>query len=531
MRFANVASLALVAIAVAACDQQTDSNAPTSPDLSPRFGKPTAGACSAASERTISSQQADLWSKPQLDSARARFALVQASCGTQSGKDLMLSYVQWTLDNKSAIVTQRKGTKESNLLDHWNTTFPYVGYVGQDQPSAVPIAIFSTEGAVGVIAGNAQGEITADNAALTSYPQNANGDQRSHLFVIYPINPNCLTGTNLRQYGPCFQFSAFPRVDPRFDPKVKVGICEPLSVNESLPLSVPALGHLSPVTRITENGGIYPTFCGDVASNTPAGSWNDGLGGVVKRLAWLAKTAITPRSLYAVHGGLGGQSEAMSPFGAVDLDVFRATFSADAIGLPPVTPETGSWFQQVRSPGSILVQGSLGQQASKLVVLNQAGGNCANCGGLLLQGNLASAGTPAVDGVYDAEFVALQDQSNMKEASFVIRDTNGREIARLTYAVRSNVNVIVYNNSQATAGTPVGNWAQSRPDQFRIRVNLNTKTTSLWFNGAPVPGASAVPFVQSNAANLASISADFTGIDSGTMGWDDVRVTRLADLD
>jgi hypothetical protein len=226
----------------------------------------------------------------------------------------------------------------------------------------------------------------------------------------------------------------------------------------------------------------------------------------------------------------------MSPFGAVDLEVFNASFTADTVGKKPGAPGTGTWTQAVQAPGTITVQSSLGTQSSNLAVLNQAGGNCANCGGLLLQGNLESTDSSATAGVYDAQWVSLQDQSNMKEAVFVLRDNQNRDIARVTYAVRNNVNLILYNDIPATStsaavpGIVIGNWIQHTPDSFRIRVNLDSpRTTTLYFNGSAVSAATNRPFVNTAAKNFSIIAADFRGIDSGTMGWDEIKVSRLPD--
>jgi hypothetical protein len=528
MRYVTLATLAVATIGIAACDQQAPDRSPTAPDAQVAFAKAIGGQCDDARARLIATQQGDLWAKPYLDTAKTLFAPVITNCLNAAGKNQMLAYIQWTIEHRGV---QKTLTTDAKLLTHWNTVFPYVGYTGADQPSTVPTSIFGPEGAAKVIKWNVTDEIRAANAALTQTAQDSAGDRRDHLFVIYPIDANCLGG-NLRQFGPCFQFSAFPHVAPKFSPKNLLGICEVHSLSDSIQFHInsPALGHLDPVTRVTENvNSHYPTFCGDVSS-VPAGSWNQGFGGVVKRLAWLAKKAVTPEPLYAVHGGLGGLGGGLSPFGAVDREVFNADFENDVVGQAPGTPGSGSWTQSVTAPGTILVQSSLGQQSSKLVVLNQAGGNCAKCGGLLLQGNLATTGPAATEGIYEAEFDALQAQTNMKEAVFVIRDSNGRDIARVTYAVRNNVNLILYNDSKGSAGTKLGNWAQYVPRHFRIQVDLDAKTTTIWFDNSSTPAVAGAAFVNTNANNLATISADFRGIDSGTIGWDNVKVTRLADL-
>jgi len=539
MRYVTLTALAIATVALVACEQQAPDQNPTSPDAAISFGKQIGGQCDATRARLIGTQQADLWKKPELDQAKTLFALVTANCSTANigvARSKMLDYVQWSITNRDAIIAQAAGTKEANLLVHWNTVFSYVGYTGDDQPSTVPLSIFTDSGAVKVIDWNEEAEIkpTDGNAALTSFSQDPAGDQRDHLFVIYPIPSGCLTGTNLQQFGPCYQFSAFPKVSPKFSPKVKVGICEVHDLDDNITdfISTPALGHLEPLTRVTDEvPSHYPLTCGDVAG-IPAGSWHDGFGGVARRLAWLAKDAVTPKPLYAVHGGLGGLGGGMSPFGAVDRLVFQENFQNATPGAKPDSlAQTGKWMPiQATSPGTILVQASLGTQNSKLAVLSQGGGNCAKCGGLLLQGNLATEGPAATEGIYEVKWSSLQDQSNMKEAVFVLRDTGGRDIARVTYAVRNNVNLILYNDVRNNPGTFLGNWVQHTPATFKIQVNLDTKKTTIWFNGATVATVENAAFVNTQAANFASVSADFRGIDSGTIGWDNITVERLADM-
>jgi hypothetical protein len=100
--------------------------------------------------------------------------------------------------------------------------------------------------------------------------------------------------------------------------------------------------------------------------------------------------------------------------------------------------------------------------------------------------------------------------------------------------VRNNVNQILYNDVPASpgqaaiAGTVLGNWVQHVKDAFRIRVDLNAGTTSISFNGGDF--STPVAFVDPLATKtFKTISADFKGIDSGTMGWDDVIVRRVED--
>jgi hypothetical protein len=525
-------AVAAALVAIVACQDDLPNKSLTAPDgLS--FGKPVGGACDDGRAKLIGTQRTDLWAKPKADQANDMFAPVISLCKSNldSARSLMLNYIQWTIDNRDS--TKLASTSwQTPLLTHWNTVFAYVDYTGANAPGSVPVSVFGSEGAAKVIDWSTGGEIRALNAALTNYQQDASGDQRDHLFVIYPITSPCLSG-NIQQFGPCFQISAFPHLPAGklFSPKNKIGVCVVHSLGDEIEdhISSPALGHLDPLTRITETLTEHYPECGDVAS-IPAGSWNHGFGDAVRRLAWLAKKAVTPEPLYAVHGGLGGLGGGLSPFGAVDREVFKATFTSDAIGQQPGTPETGTWSTIfATAPGSITVQGSLGQQSSNLAVLNQSGGNCAKCGGLLLEGRLETAGTADSIGVYDAQFVALQAQSNMKEAVFALRDNSDRDIATVTFAVRNNTNLILYNDKKGSPALLLGNWVRYTPYSFRIRVDLDADKTTVWFNGSSTESYSNQTFLNTGAKNFSKIAADFRGIDSGSMGWDEITVTRLPD--
>ena len=532
MRFSNVAALVVATAFAFACTDRPAATA-TGPGASLRLTTLTGGPCNQTDDNTIRAQQVALFSAEALTTAKSRWERVEAACSPtnpDAANAALLFYVQFTLSAyPNNILTPNTGTKEDALQDHWNTIFPWVGYPAPNLPTGTN-GPFGPEGALGVISRTGgDREIAAANAALRLAEQSLAGDRRWHLFAIYPLSTGCLTATNLAQGGPCFEFAAFPAVNPVWNPLIKVGVCQPLHANDPLPGNIPALGHLLANGKTEIAGSLhYPLFCQDLAdANT--GSWTGGFGSVMTRLAWMGRRALNPNVAYAGHGGLGGLGGGISPFSLVDLMVFHATFSTppNVIGQQPTTPEVGT-FQPITAtaPGSILVQNSLGQYTGPLAVLMQAGGNCANCGGLLLQGNLFSAsGSPAADGVYQATWTSLQDKPSLKEAPFILRDDNvpAREIARLSYKTISSKNRLYYNGV-AIAGVT---WTQHAPQNFKIQVDLNTKKTSLWIGSTQY--RSNVAFYNTSAANFAQIAADFTGIDSGTMGWDEVTVVRLAD--
>ena len=531
MRFITTATLAVASAFVVACTDRPAAT-PTSPDASLRFATSAGGPCDATTDKTIKAQRMDLFAGDVLREATSRWAAVEAACSptnANAANAALLYYVQYTISvYPNNVLDPKTGTKEAAFLNHWNTIFIWVGYLAP----ALPVGAngpLGPQGAVGVIAptGGAR-EIRAVNAALTLDPQAATGDQRWHLFAIYPLSAGCLGATNLAQSGPCFEFASFPAVSPVFDPPIEVGVCRPLNRLDPVPGNVPALGHLLANGKTEIAGQLnYPTDCAHLDASI--GSWTGGFGSVMTRLAWLGKRALSVNVAYAGHGGLGGLGGGISPFGPVDLMVFRATFSTppNVVGQQPVA-EVGT-FQPISAtaPGSILVQNSLGQYTGPLVVLSQAGGNCTSCGGLLLQGNLfsASGSSPASDGVYEATWTSLQDAPSVKEAPFILRDNNvpSREIARLSYKTISSQNKLYYNGVEIVGAT----WATHVAQNFEIQVDLNAKKTSLWIGTTQY--RSNVDFYNTSAANFAQIAADFTGIDSGVMGWDEVKVVRVSD--
>jgi hypothetical protein len=535
MRYSTISAVSLSCILLAACDKDP-SVMSTGPDV--RYAQSSSTPCSSSLARDISQLQNTLFSHAYLTAVRDAFALVVNDCVSNppQAKEEMLSYVQLTIDFYRAgnVDQPRQGTKEGALVALWDLAFTYVDYPAPGLPASVLLA----EGAVGVMPENAtvDFELKAKHAAIYVQAQNTTtGDPRGHLFSIYPLTTGCLTGTNLQQSGPCFDFAANPVADPKFDPKVKVGICQPVAATYVIPANA-ALGHLQDAgnTTVTGPAGIYPDYCDH---DFYTGSWTGGFSDIATRLAWLAGRALGVQTAYAVNGGLGGLDDDLSSeFGAVDLLVFKATFTANTPGSPIVdgdTADVGTWTVDVTPPGSITVQSSLGDLDTKPVVLSQGGGNCLNCGGLLLQGNLHSEGPPATTGKYRVEWYSVQSAPSVKEAPFVLRSSSGQEIARVTYSTVSNANVLSYNGPQ------FGTWTRNVTQRFEIIVDLDTKKTSLSVPGFPsisnqdfvclTAQPPEVPCTAATVVDFATIAAEFSGIDSGVMGWDNIKVTRLSD--
>ena len=131
-----------------------------------------------------------------------------------------------------------------------------------------------------------------------------------------------------------------------------------------------------------------------------------------RRLAWIGKKALLPNTAYGTDKGIGGIGGALSPWGALNAQIFAASFNTppDTAGKPPILVNGDYVFTKVvAAPGTILVQNSLGTYTGPLVVLSQGGGNCTVCGGLDLTAHFFSAsGHPADDGAYAVNWTSLR---------------------------------------------------------------------------------------------------------------------------
>ena len=505
--------LVLIAV-VSACSDQSPIP-PTAAPSPPRFA--VTASCNSQLATQIAKEQKALFSGGPLALAQDRFKVVKSGCPGTS--EQMLSYTQFTIDQlRLGNVTQPiTGTKEQAIVSHWNSLFAYVGLPAPNAPAAV----LSADGGAGVItqAGGTR-DLTAGPGpngpgAGLHVPDNA--APGSHLYTIQLIAPNCLT-TTLGQTGACYLVEAYPEV-ATFDPMLTVVVCQEGHLEPNL-----ALGHTDDGTSEVlprPAGSQFPLLCAEPTADASF----IGRGGILGRVLAAAISVVTPRPAYAAHGGLGGLTSRLSPFGGVELTFFRATFTADVTGQPPGAPETGSWTTVVAvPPGSITVQPSLGDLTGQPVVLNQAGGNCTQCGGLELTG---TATTPpevdATSGVYIVRWMSVQTKPSAKEAPIVIRSAAGLEVARLSYRTVSSSRILSYNN----VTLPIG-WSQSVAQAFQVVVDLAAKTTSLRIDGAPVAGFQGVPFVNAAATEVGTIGAEFSGIDAGIVGWDNISITKIA---
>jgi hypothetical protein len=598
---AELVLVAMTALAAACSDVDKPVRAPTDPtSLAKGGGGGTLDPCSDSLARQVSIEIGDLFSGNAASLARARFRTIQDNCVTNRTAavnhtagyrpDNTVGYYGWFITLTSDDF--QSADHAAAAATHFRTLAQYVGLSTQFYP-----ANFTPDGAIGVCKTDATlpceivtgydiltGEDDEDKhwagiwvppGALPSTPSVTppSGPITGYTFAIAPTLSIDCKRDNLDFVPWCFQFTVTPNTAFQ-DPFVTLKVCQKnvLSIVDDtdeeqeyydrLVIAHPTPETLDPLKRIevyqdAQTNPFTKTFNCNV-SDPPGTVATLDPGILMDGLAWLNRAAgavahtLAPDPLYAYHTGSTVKSKSLSPIGAVDPLIFRATFndSLNNVGSPPnPLADKGTWTTiQFVNPGSITVQASLGAYPDTLVVLSQGGGACTNCGSLVLEGTVAGnpPGTFADTGIYDASWVSVQNKPSVKRAPFELRDHNNVVIARLSYSTESSVNILRYNEKVLDQ-----HWVTGQPDSVVINVNFTTRQTTLKIKHAggtyaPATYASnhsavtegfynkkrnnkGVDVNAGPAADLAKIAADFTGIDAGIMGWARIEIIRRSD--
>ena len=533
MRHTAAAVVLALSVVLAACSD-TPADKGISPDIAgPMMAKKGGGtACSSTQAALVEADQDVLFAGATLNTARALWRNVKQDCSTSnatrmaSAQDALMEYIRFTIvlyrDNPSEILPD---DNSAAIAGHWNLAFPYVDYVAPGLPNNV-----LDLGAARVVSRTEL--VDADSvefgipsvAAMQIEEQVSGGDPRGHLFVIYPEPGNCNPQTALAESPDCFNFKAFPSALPgAFNPRVKVGICAEVS------FVAPGFAHYSGTGTTTIEPPIdYPghAFCD---GEEPVRRY-----GVFGRVTRLASKIFGVKRAYAAHGGLGTLAPGFSTFVPVERNLFKATFTHDALGFAPDSgeihpPDRGYWLKVFStSPGSIEVQPSLGDLNTQPVVLNQGGGACQNnCGGLDLWGQIETAdNSRAIAGRVLVSWTSVQDHAAPKEAPFVLRSSADVEIARVAYVKAQGGTRIKFNNQVV----PGADWVKGQRQSFSILLNFVTGDATLTVrNSAGTVVATVTQNIRNGATDLSQVNAEFSNIDSGIVGWDNIIVERLPD--
>jgi hypothetical protein len=560
----HVAPLALAAVLAAALVACTDDSqpTPTQPPTSAAVtvAKPAGATCDATLEKQIYSQINALFTSSVQTQARTLFGNVVTACpsGVAAATPAMLAYVQFTIDHYYlgdvlAPAPKDYATREDAVVDDWEFVFRYVynNTPGLTVPDFSPTVLRANGGAKVIDATSADDYLVNGSwtAGILVPDQSATGVTGPHLYTITPADEHCLV-TNLQQpTAVCFLFNADPKPTTSFSPQATVAECEAAAVPANHTLAHYTGGQTRLTYKVANPFDGIPTgephLCEGHTYTSPY-AYSDGLGPAawfaLGRAASTALDFLSPRPAYASHStGIGGSTPGISPFSPIMTYIFQATFSTppNTVGLPPSSTADVGFFDVITAtpPGSILVQSSLGDATQGLlqqpVVLSQGGGNCGtSCGGLILRGRDTTydAGVSASYGSYLVSWQSLEDKPTLKAAPFVLRGSDGLEIARVAYETRNNQPVLTYNGTVLTTVT----WAQHIAQLFEIVVDLDHQTTTLRIGprDGPTVSVGSKSFVSTNgkkATDLKYVGAEFTGIDAGIIGWDNILFTRLPD--
>jgi hypothetical protein len=281
------------------------------------------------------------------DAALAQIADIRqqiALSATAQARSKTLALVDFTLTSfrEGKLVggtSAAAGNAASRLV---NSLYSLVGM----SPPNLPDGTLSNDGAAKIVGPEGALIVTPSGAAGVQIPPGAISEQVLVTVTRLPAPPTPGTGplpTTLKQYPPYYDFSTFPAV-PQFGDSVRVGVCQ--VTDPSSPLYAPEVAHdrlrlahaVGTSVEILERVGVSDFLrCTNVtASVSPSGGWRTALSVLAQRVIG----RVTPVSLYAAHGGLGGKVRSFSPFGAVDPAVATVT-----VTLTSPTVEVGSSIQ------------------------------------------------------------------------------------------------------------------------------------------------------------------------------------------
>jgi hypothetical protein len=363
--------------------------------------------------------------------------------------------------------------------------------------------------------------------------------------------------TNLRVYGQCVEVSVDPKPAKSFTfaPGVRpAGIVQTCIAEGAPHYLLPTTASGARVARMAQKSATDPMVrvrdvapqlfdpllaCDDavVVASAPAaeGRWSG-----LTRVAAAARGALdlfAPRVAYAGHGGLGTLpaiiDDALSLFGPVDQYTFFGDFEQDVVGQPPAAPSDGSlrgrWTIATLNPGAVTVQPSLGDIASKLLVINQGGGNAQQKDGVEVTALLDPTPKPAppypFEGTYTVGLRAVVATPRAFAAPFILQSSTGAELARFTLTDGANAQRGPITFTAGGQSVTAGEWRQNVSQTIQFTVDFATGTVRL--QAGSTTSTAALPFA---ATDLAQARWSITGRDGQIIGMDDLVFTRLVNV-
>ena len=496
--------------------------APTEPSLA------SVNQCAGGLASDIAKKQKALFTgSAGLTLMDAALKIVKANCPNANAK--MHEYLQLIVTYGAPT---NNTTRANDLIGLMSMMIEFHdGVVGFTRPAAV---LGNTGGAADVGGGGNMETFDGKAGVKVATGTTAGGYGGPWLFTFEPItNLSLCPPTDLRQTGRCYHVETYPdpAVGDFFSPKITVGLCPTGAGQGPTGVSHPKAGF---GTELLPAGDRWPHDC--MYHTAAIDSWLGRDAGPLGRLLARTYDFLRPQPLHAVDAGESGLLGEFSVVGGVLPVELDDNFDDNSFGdfLNGTLPTVGEpWAVVANSPGYVQVQDGLADLTGKVIVLNQAGGNCANtCPEVSLLGTVLG-GSSATLGSFQISWSSVQTKSSAKDAPFVVRSTTGAEIARLSYVADGSSTILKFNN--ATVGT----WTRNVAQHFRITINLQTSADIgnphkafleiKDASGNYQPVAGPVDFVTTGETTLGVVGYVLKGIDAGVVGADNIIVRRRAD--
>ena len=524
MRRSVTPGIGIAAILVfAACSPDS----PVREPLAPTTPLLAAGSqCSGSLASEIAKQQKLIFTGNELTQIEAKFKIIKNQC--PNADVTLMQYLQQTIDFSTA-------SKAGQIVSLWSSVIMFHDGVEDFLRDA---SVLGSTGGAKVIAPG-QSMTTFDGLAGVKLDPNTrvNGETSItglHLFTFTPVTDllEC-PSTSLDLTGRCYLLEVYPH-DAAWTPKVTVGLC-PMFHGQG----THAVGHEDNGfgTELLPSGDPFPVHCAQIASAMD--SWLGRKAGPLGRMVARAYDYLRPRPLFAIDAGESGLLGEFSLIGGVLPIVFDDNFDNENDGpFVSGTPTIGdNWEVVVEHPGTVEIMNGyeslLASVYGKVLVVSQALGNCADCPTVSVLGTRVSNDTLETIGSYQITWSSLQAKPSVKEAPFVVRSHNGVEIARLAYVSVGPAKEFRYNGTQVSLnGTPV-NWVEDVHQDFRLTVNLDTKSGTDWTTSLEIKINGVYTLVASGTmppgSSLRKFGYYLDGIDAGIIATDLFHARRLAD--
>lgn len=193
--------------------------------------------------------------------------------------------------------------------------------------------------------------------------------------------------------------------------------------------------------------------------------------------------------------------------------IFLADFNNETVGTAPTAPNVGTWTLVDEAAGTIRVRSSEGSLTGQPVVFDQDAGLG---GGLDMLGE--PAGTPPTSGVWDVSWKMLGQ--TVVGGGFTVRDASALVLAHVALASSGDIDAQV---NGLTVDTGV-DWTAGQHNEFRLRIDLDQSTVSLFIDGQATSSVQNAGFFQAGANGIGRIDLTLGSTSDQLFAYDDVLV-------